>query len=67
MIHYLIKKKMVNEHGKVLHVLLTNGSSEILEFNEDDKEKADKMVEVLNANTDSGWEYELIETGSKIN
>jgi Mg-chelatase subunit ChlD len=61
--HYLIKKKMTNEDGKVVHVLLTDGSSEILEYKEKEKDKAEKMVEVLNANSDSGWEYELIETG----
>ena len=64
MIHYLIKKKMTNESGKVVHVLLNNGSSEILEFGEHELDKAEKMVEVLNANTDSGWKYELIKTGS---
>lgn len=67
MIHYLIKKKMVNEHGKVLHILLTNGASEILEFTEKDKERAQKMVDVMNENSDSGWEYELIKTGSVNN
>lgn len=63
MINYSIKKKMTNEHGRVVHVLLTDGSSEILEFKEKDKDKAEKIVEVMNANTDSGWEYELIKTG----
>lgn len=64
MIHYLIKKKMTDDNGKVTYVLLTDGQSEILEFREKDKDKAEKMVEVLNANSDSGWNYELIKTGS---
>jgi Mg-chelatase subunit ChlD len=64
MIHYLIKKKMTDNNGKVTYVLLTDGQSEILEFREKDKDKAEKMVEVLNANTDNGCEYELIKTGS---
>ena len=63
MIHYLIKKKMTDNNSKVTYVLLTDGQSEILEFREKDKDKAEKMVEVLNANTDSGWVYELIKTG----
>lgn len=64
MIHYLIKKKMTSQDGRVVYVLLTDGSSEILEYKEKDKDKAEKMVEVLNANTDSGCVYELIKTGS---
>jgi hypothetical protein len=64
MVHYLIKKRMMNEHGKIVHVLLTDGSSEILEFKENEKDKATKIVEVLNANTDSGWFYEMIKTGN---
>ena len=55
---------MMNEHGKIVHVLLTDGSSEILEFKENEKDKATKIVEVLNANTDSGWFYEMIKTGN---
>jgi hypothetical protein len=55
---YAIKKKMVDGNGKTLHVLLTDGSSAILEL--DDKEKATEMVKVLNANSDSGWTYRII-------
>jgi hypothetical protein len=59
---YLIKKKMTNQNGKVQHVLLTDGSSQIWELT--DKEKAEKIVDVMNANTDNGCEYELIVTGT---
>jgi hypothetical protein len=59
---YLIKKKMTNQMGQVQHVLLTDGASEIWELT--DKEKAQEIVEVLNANTDSGCSYELIQTGN---
>jgi len=55
---------MTSQDGRVVYVLLTDGSSEILEYKEKDKDKAEKMVEVLNANTDSGCVYELIKTGS---
>ncbi len=59
---YLIKKTMKGVNGKVQHVLLTDGQSQIWELL--DKEEADKIVEVMNANTDSGCEYEVITTGS---
>lgn len=59
---YLIKKKMTNQYGKVQHVLLTDGASQIWELTDEDE--ATKIVEVMNANTDSGCEYELITTGN---
>ena len=57
---YCIKKEMVDKKGNKVHVLMTDGSSEILEL---DKETAKKMEEVLNANTDSGWKYKTIKVG----
>ena len=57
---YCIKKEMVDKKGNKVHVLMTDGSSEILEL---DKETAKKMEEVLNANTDSGWKYKAIKVG----
>ena len=59
--HYLIKKKMINRNGNIQHVLLTDGQSQIWELK--DKEQADEIVRVMNANTDSGCEYEVITTG----
>ena len=61
---YLINKKMTNEHGKKINVLLVDGLSEILEFSEKDKGAAEELVTVMNANTDSGWTYELMEIGT---
>lgn len=60
--HYLIKKKMINKSGGIQHVLLTDGGSQIWELT--DKEKAEEIVRVMNANTDSGCEYEVITTGT---
>jgi hypothetical protein len=57
---YCIKKEMLDKKGNRVHVLMTDGSSEILEL---DKETAKKMEEVLNANTDSGWKYKAIKVG----
>ncbi len=61
---YLIKKKMVNQTtGKTTHVLLTNGHSEILEIPH--QNVADKLAEVMNANSDSGHSYEVIDVKGK--
>ena len=61
---YVIKKVIVNIEGKRVHVLMTDNHSEILELPY--KNIAQKMVDVMNANTDSGWFYEVIEiTGRK--
>ena len=56
---YVIKKTMINVEGKRVHVLMTDNHSEILELPY--KNIAQKMAEVMNANTDSGWCYEVIE------
>lgn len=54
---YTIKKRMLLDNGKIIHVLLTNGQSEILEI--EDKREAERLVEILNINSDSGWIYSL--------
>lgn len=56
---YVIKKVMINLEGKRVHVIMTDNHSEILELPY--KNIAQKMVDVMNANTDSGWFYEVIE------
>ena len=53
---------MVDAKGKKTHVLLNDGNSEILEIPH--KNIAEKMVEVLNENSDSGWEYEIVKIKS---
>jgi len=55
---YVIRKIMTDKKGKVINVLLTNGHSEIMEFNE--KNKAEEMAALLNENSDSGWTYTVI-------
>jgi len=59
---YAVKKTMI-QGGKKIHILLTDGQSEILETK--NKNVVDKMVEVLNANTDNGCLYEVITIGKK--
>lgn len=54
---YMIKKIMINSKGKKTHVLLTDGQSEILEIKQ--KNIAEKLIKVLNENSDSGWVYDI--------
>jgi hypothetical protein len=55
---YVIRKIMTDRKGKIVNVLLTNGHSEIMEFNK--KNKAEEMAALLNENSDSGWSYVVI-------
>lgn len=49
----------MNSHiNKLQHVFMTDGNSQILEF--DDIRQAEHFVEVMNVNTDSGCIYEVI-------
>jgi hypothetical protein len=52
---YCIIKKMLLKNGKPQHVILVDGECEIREW--DDKEEAEKVAELFNSNTDSGYEY----------
>lgn len=60
---YVIKKSMVGNNGKKIHVLMTDGHTEILELPYENI--ANKMVEVLNDNTDNGCYYEVIKINNK--
>lgn len=59
---YVIKK-ILYLNNKKTHVFMTNGQSEVLEITH--KNIADKMVEVLNSNTDNGCVYEVVTIGKK--
>ena len=50
---------MANAKGKKTHVLLVDSQSEILEVSS--KKEVDRLVDILNENSDSGWVYESIE------
>ncbi len=54
---FVIIKKIKNLNGTELPVILVNSISEILEF--DSLEEAEKLRNVLQANTDSGHTYEV--------
>ena len=58
---FRILKTMVEENDKTTFVLMNDGYGEILtlySFGE-----AEKLVDMLNANSDSGWEYSIMRTG----
>jgi hypothetical protein len=56
---YIIKKIMADAKGFKKHVLLLDSQSEVLEIKS--KSETDKLVTILNLNSDSGWVYEIIE------
>ena len=61
---YNIVKTMIDPRtGKKSCILMLDGLSSILEIKELDK--ALKMAEIFNQNTDSGWKYE-VRGGGKI-
>lgn len=60
---YLIIKEVKSINGTVLPVVLLDSHSDVMEF--EDKEKADKMAEVLNINSDSGHNYRVKKIGDK--
>tara|TARA_R100001480_G_C4646451_1_gene170171 strand:+ start:313 stop:495 length:183 start_codon:yes stop_codon:yes gene_type:complete len=57
---YRILKKMRDKFGNQMFVLMTDGYSEILEF--DNEDKCLEMINILNANSDSGWDYEMVKS-----
>ena len=62
---YNILKTIIHpETGKVTKVLLNDGLSQILEFK--NLKKALSMAKMLNANSDSGWTYEVRGNGKII-
>jgi len=54
---YVILKHIKNKTNKVLPVILVDNQSEILEFNSLDE--AEKMRDVFQKNSDSGYKYEV--------
>ena len=64
MSYNIIKKMKDPLTGKKTHVLLNDGLSSVLEIKGLDK--ALKMAEIFNQNTDSGWIYEVRGGGNVI-
>lgn len=59
---FQIKKIMKRNNGKVAHILILDSNSEVFETK--DYKEAEKMCNIFNTNTDSGWFYEVIEVKS---
>ena len=55
---WLIVKKIKQQNGVEIPVLILNGESEVLEFTE--KQKAEKMRDVFQKNSDSGHVYAVV-------
>jgi hypothetical protein len=58
---YVIVKYIPNIKGIEMPVLIVDTHSEILEF--DTQEEADKVKELFQTNTDSGYRYEVKKIG----
>jgi hypothetical protein len=54
---YVIVKHVKTQDDRTLPVIMLDTQSEVWEF--DNREKAQEMVNILNANTDSGHKYEV--------
>ena len=59
---YQIKKIMKHPNGRVAHILMLDGNSEVYETKS--SKEAKKMCDIFNSNTDSGWFYAVIEVKS---
>ncbi len=57
--YVIVKHIKTKKTGKRLPVILIDSQSEILEFEE--KKEAEKLCDILNANTDSGHVYTVKE------
>ena len=64
MVYNILKTMVDPKTGKTTHVLLNDGLSQILEFK--NLKKALSMAKMLNANSDSGWTYEVRGNGKII-
>jgi len=58
---YVIVKQYINSKGVTIPTILINNISEIMEF--DDEDKATKLAMLFEANSDSGWKYNVKKIG----
>jgi hypothetical protein len=54
---FVIIKNVSLPNNRILPVIMLNEQGEVWEF--DNKDKVQEMVNILNANTDSGHKYEI--------
>ena len=58
-------KQTPDGNSVFLHIVMNNSFGEVEEF--DSLEEADKLVKLMNANTDSGCVYYIRKIGDKLN
>jgi hypothetical protein len=58
---YVIVKNYINSRGVTIPTILVNNISEIMEFETD--VEALKIASIFEANSDSGWKYEVRKIG----
>ena len=54
---FVIVKYVKTHNSRILPVIMLDSQGEVWEF--DNKDKAQEMVNIFNANTDSGHKYEV--------
>jgi len=54
---YIIIKKVENNRGVTVPIVMLNGLSEVMEFG--NYEEANKMAQLFEVNSDSGWKYTI--------
>lgn len=54
---YIIIKKVENSRGVTVPIVMLNGLSEVMEF--DNYEEANKVAQLFEVNSDSGWKYTI--------
>jgi hypothetical protein len=52
---YCIVKELVLDNGRLQNVILVDGGSEVIEF--DNKEEADRLAKIFEANSEKGFKY----------
>lgn len=60
---YVIIKEVKSINGQTLPVILLDTHSDVMEF--DTREEADRMVDILNINSDSGHNYRVKKIGER--
>ena len=63
MTYNIVKSMKDSKTGKQVYVLLTDGLSQIWDLSSE--KEANRLINIMNENSDSGWEYILRESCSR--
>jgi hypothetical protein len=61
---YVILKEITNSNGVKVNIIIINNQCEIWEF--DSFDEANKMKDIFEANSDSGYKYTVKKIGNEI-